>query len=145
MVSSYNNIKNFFKYIMKFEYKIIHDDDTYDIISIKYDNKELKCKCILIFTLNNDNLFWSNDNIYNDQKTRQIVSWIKYNLVNNKNLNIKDINSVNDKENLKLIIKSIINLDEDLNKNFGLNSLCVITDNLKEYKQFYLITELLYF
>lgn len=142
MDSSNINIKNLFKYVMKFKYKIIKDINSYDILTIKYDNKEIKCKYLILFTIHDDTVLWASDNIYNDKNNRKIVSWIKNSITeNNDKINLEVI-TTND---LKLLVKNIINLNNELLINYNTNALCVITENIKEYKQFYLITELLYF
>ncbi len=142
MDSSNVNIKNLFKYVMKFKYKIIKDTNLYDVLTIKYDNKEIKCKYLILFTIFDDKILWASDNIYNDNNNKSLVFWIK-NLITEKNTNINLEKITTD--DLKLLVKNIINLDNDLLKNYNTNALCVITENIKEYKQFYLITELLYF
>ncbi len=142
MDSSNINIKNLFKYVMKFKYKIIKDTNSYDILTIKYDNKEIKCKYLILFTIQNDKVIWASDNIYNDKNNRQIVSWIKNSIIEkNDNINLEKITN----DDLKQLVKNIIDVNNDLLINYNTNALCVITENIKEYKQFYLITELLYF
>ncbi len=142
MDSSYNNIKKLFKYIMKFDYKIIKDPDYYDIITIKYDNKELKCKYMILFTLDDEKVLWSDENIYNDKKTRDLVGWLRNRILeSDKNFNF----DVVDENSLKSIVGEIISLDNEIKKIHNLNTLCVLTENYKKYKQFYLITELIYF
>lgn len=142
MDSSNINIKNLFKYVMKFKYKIIKDTNSYDILTIKYDNKEIKCKYLILFTIHDEKILWASENIYNDKNNKNIVSWIK-NLVleKNDNINLDKITT----DDLKILVKNIINLNNELLINYNTNALCVVTENFKEYKQFYLITELLYF
>lgn len=142
MDSLYYNIKKLFKYIMKFDYKIIKDSDHYDMITIKYDNKELKCKYMILFTIKDEKILWSDENIYNDKKTRDLVGWLRNRILeSDKNFNFDIVND----SSLKLIVGEIIKLDDEIKKIHNLNTFCILTENFKKYKLFYLITELIYF
>jgi hypothetical protein len=142
MNNNYNNSKKFFNYIMDFNYKIIKDQFTNDIMIIKYDNKELKCKYLQIFTSYDDKIFWSDSNPYIDQKTQFVSYTIKKYLENSNQYNYNKINDNDIKKIINLIIKSDLKIKY---YNEEINLLCVVTENTSEYKQFYLITELIYF
>ncbi len=143
-MKSYGNIKLFFEYLIKNDYKIYKDENTNDILKIYYDNNEIKCKYILLFTQekSNNKLIWSFDNPYIDQKTQWISQYIKYKLDTNK-----QINTINpDKKELLEIINSIIKgklyvvYDDEVIK-----PLWIITDNTNEFKHYYMITDIIYF
>ncbi len=56
MIIDSNSCKKLFNYILNNNYEIILDKDYNNIMYIKHDNGELKCKYILIFsTLNEEN------------------------------------------------------------------------------------------
>lgn len=141
MDSSNINTKNLFKYIMKYKYNIIKDPNIYNILTIRYDNKELKCKFLILFTLYDKQIMWADANVYNDKKNRNIVTWLKNNLSDSEEI---DLEKLSDKK-IKKIVKKVIDSNKELSRSFDINALCVITENYKEYKQFYLITELINF
>ncbi len=140
--NNYNNSKKFFNYIMDFNYNIIKDQFTNDIMIIKYDNKELKCKYLQIFTSYDDKILWSDSNPYIDQKTQFVSYTIKKYLENSDKFDYNKINNNDIKKIINLIIKSDLKIKY---YNEEINLLCVVTENINEYKQFYLITELIYF
>ncbi len=138
----YNNSKKFFNYITDFKYKIIKDQFANDIITIKYDNKELKCKYLQIFTYFNNNIIWSDSNPYIDQKTQFVSHTIRKYLLKSNQI---DFNKVKD-DDIKIIINSIIKSNMKIKYyDEEINLLCVVTESNGEYKQFYLITEIIYF
>jgi len=145
MDSSNINTKNLFKYIMKYKYNIIKDPNIYDILTIRYDNKELKCKYLILFTLYKKQVMWADVNLYNDKKNKEIVTWLKNYISDNEELNVElNVETMSGKK-IKKTVKKIIDSNKELSRSFDTNALCVITENYKEYKQFYLITELINF
>lgn len=128
--------KIFFNYISKKNYFIKKDNETNNILFIKYDNFEIKCKYFLAFIVDqNNNIHWSCDNPYIDQKTKLLSNFIKKNINNNK----FDNNIIN-------YFKKIIHDDSYIiYDNEKINFIWCITGNYKKYKQFYIITEIIYF
>ena len=113
----YNNIKTFFNYILDKEYLIIKDPNSTELMKITYTNNEVKCKYILLFSIeNNENnkntnkLTWSYDNPYIDQKTKIISLFVKnaielekkYNWDNFTQKELLNIINIIIKENLKI-------------------------------------------
>lgn len=135
--------KTLFNHIIKYNYIIRKDSENNNILYINYNNRELKCKYLFLFTVNNDNkILWSCDNPYIDQKTK----YISYNLkdtIYKQDKNIK-INFFNDEliNILKLILK---NHNQILFQEEKIILLWYLVDNMKNYKQFYIITEIIYY
>lgn len=128
--------KVLFNYIINKKYTIKKNDDSNDILYISWDKIEMKCKYFLAFTINELNeIIWSCDNPYIDQKTKYLSNNIK------KYLNQKKTYSVEVLNNLKKIIQKNLFLvyeEEKINLIW-----CLIGNNIK-YKQFYIITEIIY-
>jgi len=129
--------KIIFNLIINKNYLIEKDIITNDILFIKWDQFEMKCKYFLLFTINNnDDILWSSDNPYIDQKTRFLSKNIKTYLNKNK----YSIELLNNLKNL-IKINYIINYEEET-----INLLwCLIRNYKKNYIQFYIITEIVNF
>jgi len=139
---NYKNCKNLFNYILEQNYIINKDSKNNDILYINYGNKDMKCKYLLLFSVdNNNNIIWSCDNPYVDQKTKYIISLIKKDILEKykikKILFDKDI-----EEKLKFLLKNNIKLiyDEEI-----INFMWIIKEKLKNYKNFYIINEIIFF
>lgn len=147
-MKSYENIKNFFNYIIEKKYQIIKDPNSNDIMKIIYDNNEIKCKYILLFTierLNKDRIIWSYSNPYIDQKTKTISLFIKETLDNYNSKKIFDWNNLSDK-NLYQIINLIIRYNLKINwNNEIINPIWIILGDNKHFVQYYMITDIVYF
>ena len=142
----YNNIKTFFNYILDKKYLIIKDPNSTEIIKITYDNNEVKCKYILLFSIENNDkinkLTWSYDNPYIDQKTKIISLFVKNTIEQKK---IYNWNNFTQKELLNII--NII-IKENLKINYEdeiINPLWIITGNIKNITQYYMITDIIYY
>jgi len=132
----WNQNKIIFNYISQKKYIIKKDNETNNILFIKYDKFEIKCKYFLAFTVDeSNNIFWACDNPYIDQKTKFLSKYIKEN-INNNNFNKNIINY------FKKIIQNNSFIIYD---NQKINFIWCITGNFKKYKQFYIITEIIYF
>jgi hypothetical protein len=147
-MNNYKNIKIFFEYLITNNYKIQKDDNTNDILKIYYNNNEIKCKYILLFTEfkntnnNTNTLLWSFENPYIDQKTQWISKYLKYKLDLNKKINTNNP----DKKEISLIVSYIIR--DQINIVFDdevIKPLWIITDNSDSYKHYYMITDIIYF
>ena len=142
----YNNIKTFFNYILDKKYLIIKDSNSTEIIKITYDNNEVKCKYILLFSIENNDkinkLTWSYDNPYIDQKTKIISLFVKnaielekkYNWDNFTQKELLNIINIIIKENLK------INYEGEI-----INPIWIITGNIKNITQYYMIIDIIYY
>jgi hypothetical protein len=150
-MKSYENIKNFFNYVMKKNYQIIKDPNSNNLMKIIYDNNEIKCKYILLFTIEKSEkkkIIWSYINPYIDQKTKKISLLIKEALDKYNDLekiNLLNWNNITDNELLKiinLIIKNnlIINFE-----NENIDPLWIILGDNKNFIQYYMITEIIYY
>ena len=131
--------KIIFNYISNKNYIIKKDTGTNNILYINWDNFMMKCKYFLAFSVDcNDNIYWSCDNSYIDQKTKYLTNNIKINIEPNQNkkFNHNIINSI------KKIIQTNTHV---IYENEKINFIWCIIGNYKEYKQFYIITEIIYF
>ena len=129
--------KIIFNLIINKNYLIEKDIITNDILFIKWDQFEMKCKYFLLFTINNnDDILWSSDNPYIDQKTRFLSKNIKTYLNKNK----YSIELLNNLKNL-IKINYIINYEEET-----INLLwCLIRNYKKNYIKFYIIKKIFNF
>jgi hypothetical protein len=141
---NYDNIKSLFNYILKHKYQIKKDNQYNDIMYIDYETGVIKCKYLLLFTLDKENkIFWSCNNPFIDQKTRKISLLIKNYLL--KQTNIPN-NVFTDKINkfLYILLKKKDELNNINFENEKIDLLWMITGKIKEGKQIYIITEIIY-
>ncbi len=128
--------KIIFNHIINKEYLIKKDINTNDILFINWEQFEMKCKYFLAFTVDIfNNIIWSCDNPYIDQKTKYFSSNIKNNLMEKKLYSSKMMNE------LKNMILNGMSLVYEENK---INLLWCLIGDYKKYKQFYIITEIIY-
>lgn len=128
--------KIIFSHIMDKEYLIKKDVNTNDILYINWDQFEMKCKYFLAFTVDlSNNIIWSCDNPYIDQKTKYFSQYIKGNL---REKNIYSSQIMNELKNLILGGMSLVYEENKINLLW-----CLIGD-YKKYRQFYIITEIIY-
>jgi hypothetical protein len=146
MIINYNDAKNIFNYIIKKNYKIRRDENNIDILYIENNDKLIKCKYILVFTLEKNKLIWSYENTYFDQKTKIISKLIENNI--NLNINYKNLQS----NELLKIINIILKNEKNIYFNTNLiTPIWILSYNLflpdqnKNLTQFFLITEIIYF
>jgi hypothetical protein len=133
--------KTIFNYIGENDYSIIKDQDYTDILNIKWDKFDMKCKYFLAFTVNNKNeIIWSFDNPYIDQKTKYLSYQIKLNMKLPEN-ELKIFSNEFITCLKKNIIQSRINIFLD---NEQINFIWCLVGKFKKYKQFYIITDIVY-
>ena len=160
-----NSTKKLFNYILDNDYEIILDKNHNDIMYIKHNNGEIKCKYVLIFsTINekNNKIIWSYDNQYIDRKTREISKILKKeineeNTVSDASLTLglpsdyrQSLRSSRNRENLneKSLIK-IINkiISSDIIIKFEeeeIIPLWIIRNKDKISIQYYMIIDIIY-
>ena len=128
--------KIIFNYIINQKYIIKKDIDTNNIFYIKSSKFKMKCKYFLAFIINEkNNIFWSTDNPYIDQKTKYLSYQIKINV--NNNIFSEDL-----LKDLKKIFETNFSITYEDEKIY----FCwFITGNYKKYKKIYIITEIIYF
>jgi pantothenate synthetase len=165
MILDLNSTKKLFNYILNNDYEIILDKNHNDIMYIKHNNSEMKCKYVLIFsTINEENnkIIWSYDNQYIDRKTREISKILKKeineeNTVSNASLTLglpsdyrPSLQSSRNRENLneKSLIK-IINkiISRDIIIKFEeeeIIPLWIIRNKNKIGIQYYMIIDIIY-
>jgi hypothetical protein len=128
--------KIIFSHIMNKEYLIKKDINTNDILYINWEQFEMKCKYFLAFTVDLlNNIIWSCDNPYIDQKTKYFSQNIK------TGLGAKNIYSTQIMNELKNLILGGMSLVYEENK---INLLWCLVGDYKKYRQFYIITEIIY-
>ena len=129
--------KVIFNYIINQNYLIKKDIETTDILFIKWDQFEMKCKYFLAFTVDNkNNIFWSCDNSYIDQKTKYLSFQVK------NNIGEKNLFSVETLNEIKKIIQSDFSVIYEKDQ---INFAWCLIGSYKNYKQFYVITDIIYF
>lgn len=137
----WNQNKTIFNYIGEHEYIIKKNPDYNDILNIEWNNLDMKCKYFLAFTVNNKNeILWSFDNPYIDQKTRYLSNQLKLNMKLQEN-NLKTFSKEFINSLKKNIIQSKIKIiiDEEV-----INFIWCLVGKYKKYKQFYIITDIVY-
>lgn len=128
--------KIIFSHIIDKEYLIKKDVNTNDILFINWEQFEMKCKYFLAFTVDiSNNIIWSSDNPYIDQKTKYFSQSIK------SSLGEKKIYSSQIMNELKNLILNGMSLVYEENK---INLLWCLVGDYKKYRQFYIITEIIY-
>ena len=144
----YNNIKTFFKYILEKEYLIIKDPNSTEIIKITYDNNEVKCKYVLLFSIENNEqinkLIWSYDNPYIDQKTKIISLLVKNRIEQKKKYNWDNFNQKELLNIINIIIKENLQINLEVEGEI-INPSWIITGNIKNIIQYYMIIDIIYY
>lgn len=128
--------KEIFSHIMDKEYEIKKDINTNNILFISWEQFEMKCEYFLAFTVDEaNNIIWSCDNPYIDQKTKYFSFNVKSSL-GNKNIFSSQI--INDLKNLIHNGMRIVYEEDEINLIW-----CLVGE-YKKYKQFYIITDIIY-
>ncbi len=141
---NYSDNKKFFKYIQQFKYEINKDENNIELLTINYNNKEAKFKYLLLFTedTKTGKILWSCDNPYSDQKTQKVTFKIKKNIDEKKKFNYESLNN----DDLLQLIKLIMKLDNDIEfNNQIIKPIWILNSEYKKYKQYYLITDIIYY
>lgn len=129
--------KTIFSHIMDKDYTIKKDVRTNDILYINWEQFEMKCKYFLAFAVDEiNNIIWSCDNPYIDQKTKYFSQCIKSNLgLENKIFSTQVLND------LKQMIQNRMSFVYGEEK---INIIWCIFGEYKKYRQYYIITEIIY-
>lgn len=135
-----DNIKYTFNKILENFLKVglsdIHIESENTII-LYNNNLELKLNYVQILVLNDNEIIWSDENEFNDIRTKEITKIIRSKL--NKTNNKKRI-----KEELSNFIKknNLLKID---NNNLNILGLLTVPQKLDNsyYKQYYLITDII--
>ena len=126
--------KILFNYIINQKYLIKKDIETNNTLFIKWEQFEMKCKYFLAFSIEDDNnITWSYDNPYIDQKTKYLSFIIKTNLGDKKKFNIELLNKIKD-----ILQSNSFATYHDEKIKF----LWCLIGSYKNFKQFYIITEI---
>lgn len=129
--------KNIFSYIMDKNYIIKKDINTNDILYINWEQFEMKCKYFLVFTVDElNNIMWSCDNPFIDQKTKYFSQCIK------SNIGVETI--IFTPQILNDFKKMIQNKMSFVYGDDKINIIWCLVGEYKKYKQFYVITEIIY-
>jgi hypothetical protein len=145
MITKYEENKILFNYIIKTKYTLKIDTNENDILYIRYNNKDMKCRYILLFATTDDNIIWSDENPYIDNKTRYITQKTKEYI--NSNENIKNSKNSKDKTNkiIEIIIKEGYNIRDINYDNTRITPLWIVTQKNKKYIKYYMIIDIIYF
>jgi len=169
MILKKEEIKKLFNYILNNDHEIILDSDTNDILYIKHNNGEIKCKYILIFsTIENENnnnknknnknkmkLLWSYNNKYIDAQTKNISLLIKNKIdkkeVDGKEVDKKEVDEkeVDEKEvdekEIIIMVKKIIESEIIIKyEDITTRGLWIIRKKNKLYTQYFMIIDIIY-
>ena len=148
MNNNYKRNKFLFNKIIKKNYKLKRDKNDNTILLINTSDNIIKCKYIFFLVkYNEDNkIQWSDFNPFIDQKTRLQSSVIRKNLSNiyDDILDEKTQNISNKKFNN--IIKDLIKNSNSFEKNHEKwNCDWILTNKYKDYTEYYMITNIIYF
>lgn len=128
--------KNLFSIIINNNYSIQKDYDSHDILYINWEHFSMKCKYFLAFTIDDDkNIIWSCDNPFIDQKTKYLSQCIKSNISTSEKISNEIMND------LKKLLQNDTSFIFEEHK---INAIWCIIGEHKKYKQFYIITEIIY-
>jgi hypothetical protein len=128
--------KIIFNHIINKEYLIRKDINTNDILYIEWNEFKMKCKYFLAFTVDNlNNIIWSCDNLFIDQKTKYFSQNLKNSLGDGNVFTHELLNGV------KKLIQNGMSIIYDENK---INLMWCLIGEYKKYKQIYIITEIIY-
>lgn len=137
MLMNWKQNKTIFSHIMNKNYIIRKNPNTNDILYINWEQFEMKCKYFLVFTIDDsNNIIWSCDNPYIDQKTKYFSQCVKSVIGSNNKIFTSQI--LND---LKRLIHDGMSFVYEEN---NINMIWCIYGDYKKYKQFYIITEIIY-
>ena len=129
--------KTFFSHIINKDYIIKKDINTNDILYVNWDQFEMKCKYFIVFSVDDTNtILWSCDNPFIDQKTKYFSQSIKSNIGTNIKFFTNQL--LND---LKKMIQEGMTF---IYEKDTINIMWCLVGKYKNYKQFYIITEIIY-
>ena len=144
--------KVIFNNLLKNNYKIKKENN--EILYIFYDgniDKKIKCKYTLLLTQKNITsdtslIVWADANPYNDLITREIATKIRDIFLSKKNYILDCNNQLIFNKDLSNIINNIIKNNYEISiKNKIINTLWVISNNLLDYIEYYIITDIIYY
>jgi len=131
MIINHEHCKKLFNYILSKKYEIILDKNYNDILYIKHDNGELKCKYILIFSKIENSIIWSYENEFIDIKTKEISKKIR--------------KIIKEEKSIVNIINKIISNDIKIKyENEEIKPLWIIINKDKNYIQYLMIIDIIY-
>jgi hypothetical protein len=126
--------KILFNYIINQDYLIKKDIETNNTLYIKWNQFEMKCKYFLAFSIGDTNdINWSCDNPYIDQKTKYLSNIVKNILGEKKKFNVELLNKIKD-----IIQSNSFTIYQEEKIKF----LWCLIGSYKNFKQFYIITEI---
>jgi hypothetical protein len=130
-MSNYNRNKLLFNTLLNNKYKIKNiSNNTLNII---IDNSKILCKYILLLTIIDNTILWSNDNPFNDIYTKNKINIIRNNIEKNLNINTKKINNNDILNIINYLLKSEDNND------------WILTNKKNNKIEYYIITEIIYY
>jgi hypothetical protein len=127
--------KLLFNYIVEQDYLIKKDIETNNILFIKWEQFEMKCKYFLAFSIETNNeIIWSCNNPYMDQRTKYLSNVIKTNLHNNNKFSMEFLND----------IKNIIQTNSFTTfQDEKITFIWCLKGTFSNFKHFYIITEII--
>ena len=144
--------KVIFNNLLKNNYKIKKENNEF--LYIFYNNnldQKIKCKYSLLLiqkniTTETSLIVWADSNPYNDYLTREIAKKIRNLVIPKKNYIIDCNNQLIFKDDLNNLINYIIKNNYQINvKNDIINALWILSNNLIDHIEYYIITDILYY
>ena len=150
---NYKKNKMIFSELIGKKYKIRKDSIDKSTLSIYSNNKEIKCKYIMFMMekLNDKNqeslIIWSDSNPYIDKYTREISEIIRNTLQKEKSYILNQNNQTITKNNLLDLINNLIKNQYNFLDKFGKSINCnwVLTENQNQMKEYYMLSDIIYY
>jgi hypothetical protein len=152
---NYKKNKMIFSKLIGEKYIIKKDSHDKNLLIIQSMGKEVKCKYLLFLTekglkksdLFNSLIIWSDSNPYIDQYTREISKIIRKTLEKNKKYLLAQNNQLISKINLQDLVNSLIKNQYNFLDKSGKSINCnwVLTNNHNNIKEYYMITDIIYY
>jgi hypothetical protein len=140
--------KTIFRDILKSDYKIKKVDS--EVLNISYNKRVVKCKYFLLLNqleINNTSslITWSDANPYIDKKTIEIAKKVRK-LLTDKKYIINNNSQLIYKNDFVDLINTLIKNSLTFNyNNDTYNCIWIINNNVNDYNEIYMITELITF
>jgi hypothetical protein len=157
---NYKKNKMIFSELVGEKYKIKKDSYDKNLLTIKSDNKEIKCKYLLFLTekiinkptkqndlLVDSLIIWSDSNPYIDQHTRNTSKIIRKTMIKDKKYLLTNNNQLILKKDLQDLINSLIKNQYNFLDKSGKSINCnwVLTSNYDNINEYYMITDIIYY
>jgi hypothetical protein len=151
---NYKKNKMIFNELINKKYKIKKDTIDKSTLSIYSNNKEIKCKYIMFMIeqiidekKEESLIIWSDSNPYIDKYTREISEIIRNTLQKEKTYILNQNNQIITKKDLEDLINNLIKNQYNFLDKFGKSINCnwVLTENQNQIKEYYMLSDIIYY